>query len=142
PYPLMVFAGILPWTFFSTALSEASNSLINNETLISKVYFPSLIVPTATIVVPFAVFPNQLLHFARVDGLVQFLTGLANFIFAIAYFIRLLYKPRSISLDCCSQCKVSGFPIRPFPCADRSLCVTRRIQFKYSSSALAVVVLT
>src|ERR1700685_683622 len=40
PYALMVFAGILPWSFFSTGLSEASNRLINNEKLISKVYFP------------------------------------------------------------------------------------------------------
>lgn len=53
PYALMVFAGILPWTFFSTGLSEASNSLINNEKLISKVYFPRMIVPVATIVVAF-----------------------------------------------------------------------------------------
>src|SRR5215472_5765526 len=51
PYALMVFAGMLPWTFFSTGLSEASNSLIGNSNLISKVYFPRLIVPTATIVV-------------------------------------------------------------------------------------------
>jgi len=56
PYPLMVFAGMLPWTFFSTGLSEASNSLINNANLISKVYFPRLIVPTATIVVAFVDF--------------------------------------------------------------------------------------
>jgi homopolymeric O-antigen transport system permease protein len=56
PYPLMVFAGILPWTFFSTGLSEASNSLINNAHLISKVYFPRLIVPTATVVVAFVDF--------------------------------------------------------------------------------------
>jgi lipopolysaccharide transport system permease protein len=49
----MVFAGMLPWTFFSTGLSEASNSLINDANLISKVYFPRLIVPTATIVVAF-----------------------------------------------------------------------------------------
>jgi lipopolysaccharide transport system permease protein len=54
PYPLMVLAGMLPWTFFATGLSEASNSLINNANLISKVYFPRLIVPTATIVVSFA----------------------------------------------------------------------------------------
>ena len=53
PYALMVFAGILPWTFFSTGLSEASSSLINNANLISKVYFPRLIVPTATVVVAF-----------------------------------------------------------------------------------------
>jgi lipopolysaccharide transport system permease protein len=56
PYALMVFAGILPWTFFSTSLSEASNSLLNNERLISKVYFPRLIVPIATIVVAFVDF--------------------------------------------------------------------------------------
>jgi lipopolysaccharide transport system permease protein len=56
PYALMVVAGILPWTFFSTGLSEASNSLINNTSLISKVYFPRLIVPIATIVVAFVDF--------------------------------------------------------------------------------------
>src|SRR5262249_37346872 len=56
PYPLMVFAGILPWTFFSSGLSEASNSLINNANLISKIYFPRLIVPTATVVVAFVDF--------------------------------------------------------------------------------------
>lgn len=53
PYALMVFAGMLPWTFFSTALSEASNSLIGNANLISKVYFPRLIVPSAAVVTSF-----------------------------------------------------------------------------------------
>jgi len=56
PYPLMVFAGMLPWSFFSTGLSEASNSLVNNANLISKVYFPRLIVPVATVVVAFVDF--------------------------------------------------------------------------------------
>lgn len=56
PYPLMVFSGMLPWVFFSTALSEASLSLIGNANLISKVYFPRLIVPTATVVVAFVDF--------------------------------------------------------------------------------------
>jgi lipopolysaccharide transport system permease protein len=51
PYALVVFAGILPWTFFATGLTEASNSLISNANLISKVYFPRLIVPAAAIVV-------------------------------------------------------------------------------------------
>src|SRR5262249_10168571 len=53
PYPLLVFAGMLPWAFFSSGLAEASNSLVNNANLISKVYFPRLIVPTAAGVVPF-----------------------------------------------------------------------------------------
>jgi lipopolysaccharide transport system permease protein len=56
PYPLMVFAGMLPWTFFSTGLSEASDSLIDNASLISKVYFPRLIVPISTVVVAFVDF--------------------------------------------------------------------------------------
>src|SRR5712664_2115434 len=56
PYALMVFAGMLPWTFFSTGLSEASNSLINNANLISKVYFPRLVVPTATVIAAFVDF--------------------------------------------------------------------------------------
>jgi lipopolysaccharide transport system permease protein len=51
PYALMVFAGILPWTFFANGLGEASSSLISSANLITKVYFPRLIVPTATLVV-------------------------------------------------------------------------------------------
>jgi lipopolysaccharide transport system permease protein len=56
PYALMVFAGILPWTFFSNGLSEAANSILGSANLISKVYFPRLIVPTATVVVAFVDF--------------------------------------------------------------------------------------
>lgn len=51
PYPLVVFTGLLPWFFFSNALSECSNSLVGNSHLISKVYFPRLIVPVATVAV-------------------------------------------------------------------------------------------
>src|SRR3977135_2372119 len=73
PYPLMVFAGILPWTFFSTGLSEASNSLINNAYLISKVYFPRLIVPTATVVVAFVDFLISFLVLILLMAWYQFL---------------------------------------------------------------------
>ncbi len=45
PYALLVYAGLLPWQFFASALSSASNSLIGNANLISKVYFPRLIIP-------------------------------------------------------------------------------------------------
>ena len=50
PYAILVYAGMLPWTFFSASLSEASNSLIGNTNLISKVYFPRLIIPAATVI--------------------------------------------------------------------------------------------
>jgi lipopolysaccharide transport system permease protein len=51
PYSVMVLAGMLPWFLFSTILGEASNSLVANSNLIGKVYFPRLIVPSATIAV-------------------------------------------------------------------------------------------
>lgn len=51
PYPVMVFAGMMPWFLFSSILSEASNSLTSNANLISKVYFPRLVVPAASAVV-------------------------------------------------------------------------------------------
>ncbi len=56
PYPILVFSAMLPWQFFANALSECSNSLIGNANLISKVYFPRLIVPVSAIVVSFVDF--------------------------------------------------------------------------------------
>jgi lipopolysaccharide transport system permease protein len=56
PYPILVFSAMLPWQFFSSALSECSNSLITNANLISKVYFPRLIVPTSSVIVSFVDF--------------------------------------------------------------------------------------
>ncbi|MBO3460965.1 ABC transporter permease [Aetokthonos hydrillicola Thurmond2011] len=56
PYPILVFAALLPWQFFSGALTESSNSLINNANLLSKVYFPRLIVPTSAVIVSFVDF--------------------------------------------------------------------------------------
>ena len=50
PYPLLVFCGMLPWQFFSTAISESGNSLVTNSNLISKVYFPRLVVPAASVI--------------------------------------------------------------------------------------------
>jgi lipopolysaccharide transport system permease protein len=50
PYMLMVFAGMLPWQFFSNALSESSGSLIGNSNLITKVYFPRMIIPASSVI--------------------------------------------------------------------------------------------
>jgi lipopolysaccharide transport system permease protein len=50
PYALMVFAGMLPWQFFANALSESSISLIGNANLISKVYFPRIIIPASSVI--------------------------------------------------------------------------------------------
>ena len=51
PYPILVFTAMLPWQFFSNAFTDAGNSLIGNTNMISKVYFPRLIIPTSAIIV-------------------------------------------------------------------------------------------
>jgi len=73
PYPIMVFAGMLPWQFFSSAVSEASNSLLNNTQLITKVYFPRIIMPISSVVTSF------------IDFLVSFV--ILAFLMAIYHFI-------------------------------------------------------
>ena len=56
PYALLVFCGMLPWQFFSIALSESGNSLVGNSNLISKVYFPRLVVPASSVITSFVDF--------------------------------------------------------------------------------------
>ena len=70
PYPIVVFAGLLPWQFFSTAMSEASNSLIGNSNLISKVYFPRMIVPASAVI----------------TSLVDFLISFGLFLLVLIYY--------------------------------------------------------
>jgi lipopolysaccharide transport system permease protein len=49
PYPLFVYAGLLPWTFFATAINNSSNSVVGSERLITKIYFPRLAIPFASV---------------------------------------------------------------------------------------------
>src|SRR6187431_2426753 len=56
PYPLLVLCGMLPWQFFANALSESGTSLVANSNLISKVYFPRLVVPASSVITSFVDF--------------------------------------------------------------------------------------
>ena len=85
PYALMVFAGLLPWQLFSTALTGASGSLISNSNLISKVYFPRLIIPTAAVVVAFVDF---LVSFVILAGLMIWFQYMPNWqILTLPFFV-------------------------------------------------------
>lgn len=61
PYTLMVFTGMLPWQFFANALTEASNSLISNANLVSKIYFPRMIIPASSVITSLVDFAISLL---------------------------------------------------------------------------------
>lgn len=56
PYPILVFAAMLPWQFFATAFAESGNSLVANSSMISKVYFPRLVVPASAVITSFVDF--------------------------------------------------------------------------------------
>ena len=75
PYPILVFAGMLPWTFFSGALSAASNSIVGSAHLISKVYFPRLIVPMATVGVALVDFAINFMMLVALMIWYQFVPG-------------------------------------------------------------------
>ena len=82
PYGLFVMAGILPWQFFSNALGEASNSLLGNANLISKVYFPRLIIPASAVIT------------SMVDFIITFVMLLLMFVFfKYTPSVRILFMP-------------------------------------------------
>ena len=70
PYPLFSFCALVPWTYFSTTLSQAGNSLISNSSLITKVYFPRALLPAASVL----------------SGLVDFLMGSAFLALMMVYY--------------------------------------------------------
>src|SRR5438034_6282408 len=89
PYALLVFAAMLPWQFFATALSESSNSLISNSNLISKVYFPRLIVPAGSVITSFVDFLITLALMAALMAWYRFLPDWR--IFLLAAFLILAF---------------------------------------------------
>ena len=54
PYPLFAFAALVPWTYFAAAISQGSNALVASQSLVSKVYFPRMLIPLASVVTPMA----------------------------------------------------------------------------------------
>lgn len=66
PYPLLVLGGMLPWQFFASSLSESSNSLVANANLITKIYFPRIILPASAVIVAMIDFAITLVMMAAV----------------------------------------------------------------------------
>ncbi len=89
PYPIMVFAALLPWQFFSNAFTEAGSSLIANSNMISKVYFPRLVIPTSSVIVSFVDF---LISFAILLGLMAWYGYLPDWhILTLPLFVMLAF---------------------------------------------------
>jgi lipopolysaccharide transport system permease protein len=83
PYPLFAFAGLVPWTFFSNALAQSSNSLVGNQHLITKVYFPRLVIPVSAVlsgtldfVIAFLVLLGMMIYYGVFPGIAVFTISL------------------------------------------------------------------
>ena len=87
PYALMVFAAMLPWQFFAAGLASASDSIVSNSNLISKVYFPRLIIPVAAVVTAFIDFLLSFFIMLAMMAFYQFWPGLR--ILALPAFVLL-----------------------------------------------------
>jgi lipopolysaccharide transport system permease protein len=87
PYPLMVLAGLLPWQLFSQALSDSSNSVVASERLITKVYFPRMIIPAAA---AGAALPDFCIGFVVLLAMLPY--------FGIAVTVRILFVPFFVAL--------------------------------------------
>jgi lipopolysaccharide transport system permease protein len=81
PYPIFVYAGLLPWTYFANALSASGNSLVESSNLITKIYFPRLIVPAAASLAGLVDFFIAMLVLAAMMIYYQFLPGFGILIF-------------------------------------------------------------
>lgn len=86
PYPLVVFCGMLPWNFFATAFSESGNSLVSNAGMISKVYFPRLVVPVSSVITSFVDFLISAVLMGFIMIYYKFLPG-GNIIFLSLFVI-------------------------------------------------------
>ena len=72
PYPLLVFCGMLPWQFFSSAMSDSGNSLVNNANMISKIYFPRLVITISSVMTSFVDFLVSAVFLAILMGWYKF----------------------------------------------------------------------
>lgn len=72
PYPILVFSALLPWQFFANALTESGNSLIINSSMVSKIYFPRMIIPTSSVIVSFVDFLISFALLGVLMGLYRF----------------------------------------------------------------------
>lgn len=102
PYALMVYAGVLPWQFFSTCLLDSSNSLLDNSGLISKIYFPRIIVPSAVAITSLV---DLCVGFSILGFLMLWYgVGLSSHIFYLPLFIAFLFfTSLGIGLFCASM---------------------------------------
>ena len=143
PYPLFVYSALVPWTFFANAITSSSNSLVGSAHLISKVYFPRLIIPLSAVGVGILDFASRFKHSACHDALLwsgvdlQFTDGSGSIARNHVHRAWRRYLP------ICFDGFLSGFSLRrAIFGAVVDVCDTCRLSIEYRSHAVAMVALS
>ena len=126
PYPIMVFAGMLPWFLFSSILGDASNSLVGNANLVGKVYFPRIIIPASSAVVALVDFAINLAMLAALMAWYGYAPSWQ--IVFLPFFVGLgrAREPRPGALHHRAQREIPGLPLyHPVHRPVRALCLAR-----------------
>lgn len=89
PYPLLVLCGMLPWQFFSASLTDSGNSLVSNSSLISKIYFPRIVIVVASVIASFVDFLISGVFLVALLAYYRFLPPAT--VFLLPYFLILLF---------------------------------------------------
>ncbi len=150
PYAIMSLAGLLPWQFFSNALSESSNSLISNTNLFTKVYFPRILIPASSVVLGFVDFLITFVLLLLIMIFYQFMPNI-NMIFLPFFFILTFFASFGIGILMSTlNLKYRDFRyIVPFivqfgmyisPVAFSSSIVPQKYQFLYSLNPLVGII--
>jgi len=150
PYAIMSLAGLLPWQFFSNALSESSNSLISNTNLFTKVYFPRILIPASSIVLGFVDFLITFALLLIIMLFYQFVPSI-NMVFLPFFFILTFFASFGVGILMSTlNLKYRDFRyIVPFivqfgmyvsPVAFSSSIVPEKYQFLYSLNPLVGVI--
>ena len=138
PYPLLVLAGMLVWNFFSAGVTDAAGSLIKDSSLITKVYFPRMIVPAASVVVTFVDF---LISFAILAILMiwyRFRARLANHFSAVLRIACILGEPRTWPLGHGIEYQISRFSVGgSISCPIWFVYFAGRLQFEHRTRTMA-----
>ena len=129
PYPILVFAALLPWQLFASGFTEAGNSLTSNANMISKVYFPRLIIPASAIIVSLVDFLISSVLLVALMAWYRVLARLANYDPAAFCHDGGVYGNGGWPVDCSAKRKVPRLPLyRAFWCATGTLRFPCRIQ--------------
>lgn len=126
PYPLLALTGLLPWTFLSTAITGSSNSLVGNAHLITKVYFPRMIIPLATIgarlfdfLVSFVILAGVMIYYgvrlswklAMLPVMILLITALALSVGMVTSALNVRYRDVGVAIPVLIQVWMFASPI-------------------------------